>query len=307
MSRRTPFADRTRTRARRVGVEGSAPTKDASAAPYSLPGEAGGVLLLHGLTGSPWDLRPIAEGLAAAGYRVDAPRLAGHASLESLARSRAADWISASERAFDTLAAAGPVRAVVGFSMGSLLALRLASARPDLTCVAMSVPLELPRWQAVGAGALGWLREKSFGRLIGHHQKSGGVDVRSGRERARNPGFGAIPYASIAELARLQADVRVRLSDLRSPLLLIHGRHDHAAPVEHSRRVSQCVSSAVVRRVVLEHSFHLLGRDLERGQVVREVVDFVCQHGAAARDDVTSVSRSAAPPDDPHAPADFDT
>jgi carboxylesterase len=37
------------------------------------------VLVLHGLTGSPWEVRPLGEALAARGFHVEAPLLPGHA------------------------------------------------------------------------------------------------------------------------------------------------------------------------------------------------------------------------------------
>ena len=43
-----------------------------------------GVLLLHGLTGTPYDVAPFAEALFARGFAVRAPLLAGHSDLASL-------------------------------------------------------------------------------------------------------------------------------------------------------------------------------------------------------------------------------
>lgn len=246
--------------------------------------------MLHGLTGSPWDLRPLANAFVGAGFCVEVPTLAGHSDLESLEASRAEDWIAASDAALQRCRARGSQVAVLGFSMGSLLALRLAASHEDLACViAMSVPLELEAWKRRGARLLSRLRRVGVGplgfrSLIGHHNKQDGVDVRSGFERARNPGFDKIPYASIYELARLQDFVRPRLPAIRVPLLLLHGRHDHAAPVQDSARVSQAVSSKILRRVVLPHSYHLLARDLDRQQVRDEALHFSLSNFASQQD-----------------------
>ena len=43
------------------------------------------VLLLHGLTGTPFEVRPIADALHAAGFAVRAPLHAGHRDPEELA------------------------------------------------------------------------------------------------------------------------------------------------------------------------------------------------------------------------------
>ena len=73
-------------------MAGSA-TPRGDGSPFDLPGRPGGAdaaLLLHGLTGSPFELRPVADRLHAAGVRCVAPALPGHESPDALAR-----WIPA--------------------------------------------------------------------------------------------------------------------------------------------------------------------------------------------------------------------
>ncbi|MCH9682512.1 MAG: esterase, partial [Deltaproteobacteria bacterium] len=60
----------------------AAPSGDDARAPDSRPihrGDGGlGVLLLHGLTGTPYDIAPFADALAERGFAVRGPLLAGH-------------------------------------------------------------------------------------------------------------------------------------------------------------------------------------------------------------------------------------
>src|SRR5262249_23658650 len=52
-----------------------------------------GVGVIHGFSGSPVSTRPLAEALAALGFRVEAPRLPGHGTHpRDMARTRYADW-----------------------------------------------------------------------------------------------------------------------------------------------------------------------------------------------------------------------
>jgi alpha-beta hydrolase superfamily lysophospholipase len=61
---------------------GSGPTDvtldEGKTATFELPGDRGACLLIHGFTGTPWDVRPLGEALSAAGISVQAPRLPGH-------------------------------------------------------------------------------------------------------------------------------------------------------------------------------------------------------------------------------------
>lgn len=233
------------------------------------------VLLLHGLTGTPEEVRPIAEALHAAGFAAVAPLLAGHGDAESLAATGWRGWYDSAAAALRELAGDGPVL-VVGFSMGALLALRLAAVeRARIAGVAsISVMLELPAWQAALARGLAALREHPrVGRFVGHFPKFA-VDVRIFARSRKSPSLRVFPYAAIAGLADLQRDVRGRLGHIVAPLLLLHGRWDHTAPVVFSERVAQAVSSTRVRRVVLPRSFHIVGVDLDQPQVCDEVVAF---------------------------------
>ncbi len=61
------------------------------AEPFFFPGNDIGVLVCHGFTGTTQSMRPLGEALAAAGYTVIGPRLAGHGiSPAAMARTTAA-------------------------------------------------------------------------------------------------------------------------------------------------------------------------------------------------------------------------
>lgn len=247
--------------------------------PFALGKGESGVLCIHGLTGTPWEVRPLGEILADAGYRTRGPLLAGHGDVDELEASRWQDWYATAEKAFDQLRdeVSGPVVAL-GFSMGSLLALRLAAQRPDDVAgvIAMGVPLEFPEWQRVAVSALARLRQTPvLGGLLGHYPKSGGPDIRVLRMARANPSLREFPYPTLREFMALQDEVRAVLPRVTAPLLLLHGRLDHAASSDDSARVAQTVSSADVRRRVFPRSFHHLAVDLDREEVFEEILSFV--------------------------------
>lgn len=238
-----------------------------------------GVLLLHGLSGTPYEVESMADALRAHGYEVQCPALAGHASLEHLERSTWRDWYEGAANAFDELRCDGtrPI-VVLGFSMGSLLALRLAALRgPQVQgLIAISVPLAFERWKRTAITTLARLRaHPRLHRFVGVLPKHQGPDVRIRSEAESSPSLRGIPYPALAELMALQDDVMQLLPHVRAPLLLIHGRLDHTAPPEQSRRVAQRVSSPRVERRILPDSFHIVGVDLDRAQLCEDVVEFV--------------------------------
>jgi carboxylesterase len=237
-----------------------------------------GVLLLHGLTGTPYEVRPFANALARRGFAVRAPRLAGHDDVGALEAVTWREWYAGAEAAFDELRDGGRRRTVVlGFSLGALLGLRLAALRPrELSgLVSVSVPLSMPPWQRGAITALARLRRHPWvGGLVGALPKAV-PDVRIEREVRGSPSLRAFPFPALAQLVALQEDVGDLLPLVRAPLLLLHGAYDHVAAPENSARVAQRVGSSTVRRILLPSSFHIVALDLDRARACAEVVEFV--------------------------------
>ncbi len=238
-----------------------------------------GVLLLHGLTGTPHEVHSLADALHEAGYAVRAPLLAGHTDLAALEESTWRDWYASASEAFETLRDQGQREVVVlGFSMGSLLTLRLAALRPaDVRgVVAISVPLRFAWWQRRAIVAMAKLRRsRLLASAVGILPKDGGPDIRVMSEVDGSPSLEGFPYPALAELLSLQEEVADLLPHVRSPTLLLHGRYDNTIPVELSAEVSQAIGASRVERQVLPRSFHGVGLDLDREDACRAVVEFV--------------------------------
>lgn len=257
------------------GPEGPAPPR-ADPRPWARGDGDTGALVLHGLTGTPHEVRAFAEALADRGLAVRVPALAGHADLDTLERTSWREWYAGAEAALVALREGGRRVLVVGFSAGGLLALRLAALRgSDLDALAvLGVPLSLPPWQRRAIGMLARLRRvRPLARVIGMMPKHG-PDVRIARELRESPSLRGVPWPALAELVALQHEVTALLSHVRTPLLVLHGALDHTARVEDSARIVQAVSSARVQRLVLPDSFHQLGLDVDREAAVTAVVEF---------------------------------
>src|SRR6185503_18360394 len=91
-----------------------------------------GVLLMHGLGGTPTELRFVAQSLARAGHTVSCIQLTGHCGTpEELRRSTWQQWYTSVEEGHDQLREHCDVIVAGGLSMGGILALRLAQQWRD--------------------------------------------------------------------------------------------------------------------------------------------------------------------------------
>src|SRR5947208_12339999 len=123
--------------------------------PWSSPGGGPhGALVLHGFTGSPVSMRPLAEAFAEVGLAVEMPRLPGHGTDPAdLALTTWDDWLAEAERALAALQARTPAGNVVvaGLSMGGALTLALAERHPELAgIVCINAPTDAPPELAQG-------------------------------------------------------------------------------------------------------------------------------------------------------------
>jgi carboxylesterase len=221
-------------------------------------------------------MRPLGDALAARGFPVRAPRLAGHGTdVSDLMRTRWTDWLASAADALDALATEVPRVAVAGLSMGSLLGLHLAATRPaDVSAlVCCATPIALVGFGVRVLPFVGWM--PAVQRRFALMPKAGGPDVADSVARAASPSYRATPLVAVQELLRLQAVVRRELGSVRQPALLLQGRHDHTVPVGSMGRLRRWLGSSVVECHVLERSWHVLTVDVDREDVARLAGDFL--------------------------------
>jgi carboxylesterase len=105
----------------------------------NIAGNRVGLLLLHGLCGTPLEMRYVAYGAARSGFTVHCPLLAGHGGAESdVASATWQDWYASAEKALHRIRENCDVVIVGGLSTGALLALLLAARNPKLVQGTMS-------------------------------------------------------------------------------------------------------------------------------------------------------------------------
>ena len=120
---------------------------------FTFPGGRTGVLLIHGLGGTPIEHRYVATGLARRGYTVSCPQLAGHCgSYADLRATGWKDWYASVETAYRQLCKSCDVVIVGGLSMGAILALHLAAEYGDEIAgtVLFALMLKLNGWGVPG-------------------------------------------------------------------------------------------------------------------------------------------------------------
>lgn len=189
-----------------------------------------GVLLLHGFTGSPWELRPLADQLLDAGYSVAMPLLPGHGTrLEDLDRTGWQDWLGGARQALDWLAPQVDRVHLVGSSMGALLTLLLAQQtqpKPlrSVTLLAPAMALAPPIAAAIRVMAMA-----GRPRIL----RKDPVPLADGLSP---PAYDGIPVRATRRLLELMDVVEATACPLKVPAVALHGRADATIPYSLARR-----------------------------------------------------------------------
>jgi carboxylesterase len=247
-----------------------------SASPFEFPGDTRGVLLLHGLTGTPYDLRFVGERLAERGFTVAGPTMAGHGgTADELAATGWRDWVRVAGEHLAALRARCARVAIVGQSMGGLCALHLVANGAQISAIAtLGSPLWLGglaararRWIAPG----GWLHGR-----VATLPKIGGSDLGDAHERRTAPSLPVMPARSILEVTELMEVVDAELDRVRAPLLVLHGARDRTAPVGSAARLA--LRARAERARVLPESRHVISLDVEKEIVADELTAFLEKH-----------------------------
>ena len=258
-----------------------------------------GVLLIHGVTGTPTEMRHLARKLAARGYSVACPQLAGHcASLKELKTTHWSDWYASVVMALNFLKGECDTVLVTGMSMGALLALKLAADHPD--CVSGIATLSATFFYD------GWnvprLRRRFLLPVIVHtplrylfsYHESSPYGIKDERMRdlvavvynshANNApekyGYTEFPAVTIRETFHLIKAVKRCLPQVLAPTLIVHAVEDDMASLKNAEFLRQKIGAAQVETCYLDDTYHVLTLDRRKDDVAQRVGEFFASHGS---------------------------
>jgi len=275
----------------------SAPVSSGSADNgFYLDGDNGATaILIHGLTGTPNEMRFLANYLNKKGYSVVCPRLANHgASLSVLKKTKWQEFyrsVRDSAGVKKALKGGGPIF-VSGLSMGALLALVLADEFKDkITAASCLAPtLFYDGWNTPGARFFMPLactplknffyfkeeppygiRSEAIQKRVHKYYAGARLD---NMENVAQHGYPFYPVTQLYQLKLLVKYLSKKLPHLDLPVQLIQAKDDDMTSIKNSKYIYDRVGSKIKEMIFLYNSYHVISVDQERDIVAEKMEGF---------------------------------
>jgi carboxylesterase len=253
------------------------------------------VLLIHGLTGTPNEMKGLANFFYRRGYSVLCPRLAHHGEpLHILKRAKWQEFYQSVKEALRKIPE-GQKIFTAGLSMGALLALLLAEEFPErisgATC--LSPTLFYDGWNIPWSHCLlplayytpiryfayfkeeppyGIKNERIRGKVHEYYKNASFADV----SEVAQYGYPYFPVTLLCELRLLIRELMKKISRVRAPVQMIQASEDDMTSVKNSQFIYDHVASSQKEIVLLHDSYHVITADQERRTVAQKMNEFFC-------------------------------
>ncbi len=242
--------------------------------PFFFAGGPVGVLLIHGFTGAPTEMRPLGEFLAAQNHTVSGLLLPGHGtSVEDLAGRTWPEWVAAVEQTYRELAGRCKQVFVAGLSLGSLLTLNLAAAHP-VDGIALYSPAI---FFADRLMSLSWIATIIPLTIRTKDLDADLVDPAAG---GRIWCYDAIPGRAAHQVNLFNKRVRKLLPSITAPALVVMSTGDNSIRYKSGPHVIQQIGSSDKELVTLHDSGHNILCDGERELVWQQTAAFIARLAA---------------------------
>lgn len=243
------------------------------------------VLLFHGLTGSPFEMKKYGNFLFKKGYDVFCYSFPGHGErINEIETVTWQDWCDFAQEKYDILRKNYNQFFVSGLCLGASMAVYLAEHNKDITgIVALSTTLFLDGFCIPWTISLLPFALSTIVRFYYTFPEDDCFGVKNERTRKSlakvmskaDIGMDNYPLNCVDGLLKLSKNVRKNLKKVTCPILCIHSKYDNLASTKSAKIVINNVSSSIKKYVELNDSYHMILYDNEKEFVMNTVNDFL--------------------------------
>jgi len=243
------------------------------------------VLLLHGMTGSPFEMKQYGKNLHKAGFDVYCPCLPGHGKdLLNVKKIKWQDWFNFAEEEYKALKQNYSEVYLGGICMGAVLALAISEKHKDVSgIIAISTTLFLDGWTIPWYSFLFPMGLHTILRFYYSFPEQDPYGIKNETVRRKisallkenTVALNYIPMTCVYELLEMSKQVRKSVKNIRQPILIIHSNRDDLTSLKSADFVYKHSSSEVKDYIILKNSYHLITMDNDKDLAVQKSVEFL--------------------------------
>ncbi|TMN22556.1 alpha/beta hydrolase [Lentibacillus cibarius] len=207
-----------------------------------------GCLIIHGYTGGPHEVEPLAAYLREhTNWEVEVPTLPGHGKNLELAHVTHTAWLDAAENELEHMKAKTDKLYLIGFSMGGMIAAYLASKHDIEKLVLLAPARKYLSFLKMVKEVKGVLMDVFKGK-IGENRF-----LKHYKNKWRD-----VPFKANLEFLKLVNFTRRHLAKVQVPVLIAQGLQDMMVPYKTVHRLDREIMSDQKEVVLFDRSKHLL-------------------------------------------------
>lgn len=230
-----------------------------------------GVLLIHGWTSTPYELRRLGKYLNENGYTVCAPQLRGHGTVpKDLEGVKWNDWLADLEAEYEQIRAKCDKVYVIGTSIGANLAILLAQKKSGIAgLVLMATPYQLKFEKGVLLFAKILSKIKKYAKKF--YPPTFGVSTTI----TRIISYQTYPISNALETFNLIKESRKNLESISAPCFVIQSASDHIAAKDSLEKIYDRISSKIKKKKYIQRAYHTFISDIKNERVLQEILKFL--------------------------------
>lgn len=246
------------------------------------------ILLFHGMTGSPFEMRKYAKHLHSCGFDVFCYCLAGHGEdMKNIFNMKAQDWINNANSQYESLKDEYKYFFLSGLCLGAVIALNLAQKHKDVSgVIALSTTLFLDGWRLPWYRIFMPIAIFTILRFYFTLSESEPYGIKCEKTRAKiikiiskssDNGFAMdnYPLTCVYELLCLSEKTRKQIHKVDTPVLLVHSKEDDLTSLKSANFVYKNIRSIQKELVILNNSYHMVLYDNEKDLVFQKSIEFM--------------------------------
>lgn len=281
-----------------------------------------GIVLIHGLTGTPTEMKPLEKHLRRLGFDVENVLLAGHGgSYDQILHSSWHEWLESAREGVRRILERNERAVICGLSMGAIISAKIATEESRVGGVVLLSPTlsydgsillnsafdnfvhshivhRIMRKVVKGFPVIGrkiyWEESPPYGISDERIQRQITKSIEAARQGGSND-FGVFRtyYGPLAQMWSLIDEAKQDFAKLECPVLMAHSMDDTIASIHNASETYMRIGSNNKSLVYLTGCDHVMTLDLQKHKVMSLLANFVEYINSNDKKHVSSIVPSA--------------